>query len=92
MHFHNIQGRKLVDINNGLYRLPLVEAIATIESIALRHKRIWMDPELDSAQRQQIDTQIGKLRLRHRRIEMLCRAAGAAAILLLILSALSSMQ
>ncbi|MEZ5594020.1 MAG: hypothetical protein R3F53_26310 [Gammaproteobacteria bacterium] len=58
MHFHNALSRTLVDIDSGLYRVPLADAIATIEASDLRHERIWLDPDLPASTLQQVQALI----------------------------------
>ena len=45
MHVHELLRHRLVDIDDRLYRTELATAIAAIESIDLRHERLYVDPE-----------------------------------------------
>ena len=92
MHFHNALRRKLVDIDASLYRVPLAEAIATIEAEELRHERVWLDPALSASALQQVDAIAAQQRRRHRRNDMIWRAVGVIALLWLLLNALSSVH
>jgi hypothetical protein len=46
MHAHEILKRRLLDPDSHLYRVSLEQAIAAIESIDLKHRRIYLDPDL----------------------------------------------
>ncbi|MCU7937452.1 MAG: hypothetical protein KZQ99_21785 [Candidatus Thiodiazotropha sp. (ex Dulcina madagascariensis)] len=40
---------------------------AAVEAGDLRHNRVWIDPSLSDSEKQVIDTQTAKLKLRHKR-------------------------
>ena len=88
MHFHNEQRRHLIDIDSRLYRLDLLEGMATLEALDLRHQRIWIDPSLDKQEFQRMDERVERHRRRHRRVDMIWRTVGGIAIAWLVLSAL----
>jgi len=46
MHTHEILKRRLLDPDAHLYRVPLERAIAATESLDLKHRRIYLDPDL----------------------------------------------
>lgn len=46
MQTHTRLRHGLVDIDAGLYRSDPVEAVAAAQSLALRHQRVYLDPEL----------------------------------------------
>jgi hypothetical protein len=46
MHAQTALGRRLVDIDAGLYRVDPVTAVAAVEAIELSHRRIYIDPEI----------------------------------------------
>ena len=91
MHFHNQLRRHLVDIDSRLYQVDLLEAMATLEALDLRHQRVWIDPSLDKEDLQQLDRRAEKYRRRHRRVDVIWRTVGGIAIVWLVLSALISL-
>jgi|APFre7841882724_1041349.scaffolds.fasta_scaffold54511_2 hypothetical protein len=46
MHAHTALRRSLIDIDASLYRTDPVRAIAAVESIGLRHRQIYLDPDV----------------------------------------------
>ncbi|MCU7918577.1 MAG: hypothetical protein KZQ95_09495 [Candidatus Thiodiazotropha sp. (ex Epidulcina cf. delphinae)] len=58
MRLHNLLQHTLIDLD---------WVIATIEADDLRHNRVWIDPSLNDSEKQVIDTQTAKFRLRHKR-------------------------
>ncbi|MDJ0739710.1 MAG: hypothetical protein QNJ91_08330 [Gammaproteobacteria bacterium] len=57
MHTHEILKRRLLDPDAHLYRASLAQAIAAVESLALRHRGVYIDPDLDATTRAEIDAQ-----------------------------------
>ena len=92
MHFHNELRRKLVNIDANLYRVPLAEAIATIEAEELRHQRVWIDPALSASALNQVETITAQQQKRHRRKNIIWRAVGVIAIFWLLLNAFSGLS
>ena len=91
MHFYQRQRRRVISLDNGLYHLDVIEAIATLEALDLRRERIWLDPDLDTGQQTALDTQTEQQRRRRRWINRLCQTVGVIAIIWLILTALMNM-
>ncbi|MCU7937699.1 MAG: hypothetical protein KZQ99_23095, partial [Candidatus Thiodiazotropha sp. (ex Dulcina madagascariensis)] len=58
MRLHNLLQHTLIDLD---------WVIATIEADDLRHNRVWIDPSLNDSEKQVIDAQTAKLKLRHKR-------------------------
>ena len=83
MHLHEFLRHSLIDINNRLYRTKLTTAIADIESIRLRHKCIWRDPDLTPGELQTIDTLQRQIKKRQDRVERLINIIGYGALVLL---------
>ena len=54
MHTHELIKRRLVDPDTHIYRVSLARAIAAAESIDLRHRRVYLDPDLDDTTNTQI--------------------------------------
>lgn len=83
MHAHTALRRDLVDIDAHLYRTDTLRAVAALESIALNHRRIYLDPDVASDPRlgAEIARRQGRL-LRHDRV---WNGIGLLAVLLLLL-------
>lgn len=92
MHFHNALSRSLVDIDSGLYRVPLADAIATIEASELRHEQVWLDPDLPAATLQQVQALSKRRRRRQNRSRRIWNGIGVLALLWLLFNALSSLH
>ncbi|MGE5152517.1 MAG: hypothetical protein ACM3ST_00745 [Bdellovibrio bacteriovorus] len=86
MHAHSALRRDLVDIDSRLYRTDPVKAVAALESIALSHRRIYLDPELAADPR--LDAEIARRRARQRRRDQVWNGIGILAVLLLLLKLL----
>lgn len=61
MHTHEYLKRRLADPDSRLYRVPLERAIAAVEAVELRHREIYIDPELDQETRGRIDAERARL-------------------------------
>jgi hypothetical protein len=66
MHIHEILKRRLVDLDAHLYRASLERAIAAAESIDLRHRRIYLDPEISADSKESIDSFARQMRAQRR--------------------------
>jgi hypothetical protein len=86
MHAHELLRRRLLDPEAGLYRATAVEAAAAVESIALTHRRVYLDPDL--AARPGLHEGTSRLRARRLRADRTWRIVGAAAVLLLVIKVL----
>jgi hypothetical protein len=73
-------------VDTGLYQATALEAVAAIESIALSHRRVFLDPEIASDPG--LVAGIDRLRSRRLRGDRTWRLVGAAALLLLVLKAI----
>ena len=51
MHTHEILRRRLIDLDTHLYRVPPERAIAAVESLDLKHRRIYLDSEFSDESR-----------------------------------------
>ncbi|MCU7930905.1 MAG: hypothetical protein KZQ90_08895 [Candidatus Thiodiazotropha sp. (ex Codakia rugifera)] len=67
MHLHNVLHNALIDLDNHIYRADLKQMIAAVEADDLSHKRVWIDPSLSDREKEAIDAQTAKLKLRHKR-------------------------
>ncbi len=54
MHTHELIKRRLRDADTHIYQVSPAHAIAAVESLALKHQRVYLDPRLDDAERRQI--------------------------------------
>jgi hypothetical protein len=86
MHAHELLRRRLVDAEAGLYRATAVEAAAAVESIALTHRRVYLDPAV--AAQTDLQAHTARLRARRLRAERTWRIVGVAAVLLLVIRVL----
>ena len=82
MQIHTRLHRTLVDIETGLYRSDPIRAVAAADSLALRHWRVFLDPELAGDTR--LEQAIEKHRGRHRIADRFWQIVGLFAIVLLL--------
>lgn len=77
---------QLLDIDAGLFRVGLEEAVAAVESVGLAHRRLYLDPALDGTARRIIAGRTTERVLHRERIDRLWQAVGwvAAAWLLFL--------
>lgn len=83
MHVHTELRHELVDADAGLYRSDPVTAVAAAQSVALRHRQIYLDPEL--AGNDALDAAIETRRWHHRLAERIWQAVGVLAIAFLLI-------
>lgn len=92
MHAHELLRRRLEDLDSRLYRCDLFQAVAAVESLGLKHRRVYLDPNLDkdSLERIRILTRerVSSRRRRARFFQMI----GYLAALLLLLQILTSFR
>jgi hypothetical protein len=86
MHTHARLRRRLVDIDAGLYRCDPVTAIAAAQSIALRHRQVYLDPGL--AADQSLSGSVAKHRWRHKLAERFWQVVGIIAVIFLLIKTL----
>jgi hypothetical protein len=82
MHFHAGLSRRLLDVNERIYRADPVEAVSVADAIELPHRRIYLDPALDRDG--QLTAAIQRLHRRHRRWKRFFNGVGIAAVILLL--------
>jgi len=82
MHAHSQLRRGLVDVDSGLYRADPITAVAAAASIGLRHRQIYLDPELASNPR--LDAEIARRCARRQRISAIWDAVGIGALIFLL--------
>ncbi len=83
MHVHELLRHQLADVDNGLYRCSLVNAMSAIESEGLRHERVWIDHSLNESTLAQMADRSERLRERGRRLNEFWKMVGVAALILL---------
>ena len=88
LHLHTALRRRLVDIDNHLYRCDLTQAIAAVAADDLRHRQVWIDPSLKPEELRQVAALTSLRRARQRQIDRFWRTVGGVGIALLLLHAL----
>jgi hypothetical protein len=88
LHLHTALRRRLVDIDNHLYRCDLTQAIAAVAAGDLRHRQVWIDPSLKAEELRRIASLTSLRRARQRRVDRIWRTVGGVGIALLLLHAL----
>lgn len=68
--------RHMLDVDSGLFRVNAIEAIAVIESIALSHVRVYLDPDISQQAGGQLGRRIDVLRRRKRRADRIWQTVG----------------
>lgn len=88
MHAHETLKRRLVDADAHLYRTDLVQAIAAVAAIDLRHSEVYWDPAIDAATRDAIAARIERNRDAQQRWDRFFQIMGAIGIGLLLFNLL----
>jgi hypothetical protein len=84
MHAHEHLKRRLIDPDSRLYRASLEQAVAAIETIELRHRRIYLDPNLGDGSLDAIDSESRRFRRIQERRRRFFEAMGYIGIGLLL--------
>jgi hypothetical protein len=84
MHTHEILRRRLIDLDTHLYRVPPERAIAAVESLDLKHRRIYLDSEFSDESRSAIASLTERLRSRRRAWATLFQTLGYIGIGILL--------
>ena len=82
MHVHELLHRHLVDVDSGLYKVSVEQAVAAAESLDLAHERLFLDPALGDAALIWIETRAEALVKRRRLHDRLFYLLGYAALAL----------
>ena len=82
MHFHASLSRRLLDVNERIYRADPVEAVSVADAIELSHRCIYIDPALERDGL--LTAAIERLHRRHRRWERFFNGVGIAAVIFLL--------
>lgn len=88
MHVQNMMHRSLVNLEDRVYRQGLDEMIACVEADILDHRRIWIDPRLNQASSNHIQSLIEKHKSDQKWSDLFWRGVGIAGIILLLITAL----
>ncbi len=91
MHTHNLLRHCMLDSDARLYRVPLAQAIAAVESLGLAHERIYQDPGLEESLLAQVTLETRQLRVRRKRCNRLIEAIGYLALGILLFQALTTL-
>ena len=86
MHVHTELRHELVDAEAGLYRSDPVTAVAAAQSVELRHRQIYLDPDLDGSN--SLDAAIEKRHWRHRFTDKIWQGVGILAVAFLLIKIL----
>jgi hypothetical protein len=85
MHAHEGLRRRLVDVDQRLYRSGITAAVAVADAVELPHRRHYLDPAL--ADDPSLTTAIDRLHARHQRWERIFNGIGVGAVILLLTAA-----
>ncbi|MCB1875215.1 MAG: hypothetical protein KDH88_04495 [Chromatiales bacterium] len=85
MHFHELLRHRLVDVDDGLYRVGVVEAIAALDAVGLNHRAVYISEVITDGERAAIGQRVQRLRQGRRRRYRLYQALGVIAVLYLFL-------
>ena len=88
MHTHEILKRRLLDPDAHLYRATFERAIGAVESLALRHRRVYLDTELPAQSSAAIEGWTIRFRNQRRRRERLFETLGYIGLGLLLFNLL----
>jgi hypothetical protein len=91
LHAFSALRRHLVDLDGGLFRVGIVDAIAAVDSISLPHRLFFLDPDLSAEEKSLLTARIARHRRRNRRADQAWRLVGWIGIAWLVLLALSSL-
>lgn len=83
MHLHECLRHRLVDVDKGLYRCSLLDAMAVIEAEDLSHERVWIDHTLEQASIEQFEKDAEQRQQHSRLVEKIWRLVGIVALVLL---------
>jgi len=88
MHVHEFLKRRLLDPDRHLYRVPVERAIAAAESVVLKHRRIYIDPDFNDEDHASMAALSERFRQSGRRKDLLFRTLGYIGIGLLLFNLL----
>jgi hypothetical protein len=88
MHVQNSLRHRLIDIDEHLYRVDLIDAIAVVAADNLGHEEIWIDDALAAAEYDEIRSRTAILRDRQRRSDEIWQWIGTGALVFLLIGLL----
>ena len=88
LHAFSALRRHLLDVDSGLFRVEVTEAIAVVESIALPHRQLFLDPDLDNVSRRRIADRTTTLQRRKTLVDRLWQVVGWVSVGWLVVVAL----
>ncbi len=91
MHTFNALRHQLVDVENSLFRVDLTDAVAAADSVALPHRRIYLDPDLGVEAIARIEDETARRRRRGLLADQAWRLVGWLAIAWLVLLAINTL-
>jgi len=86
MQTHTRLRHRLVDVETGLYRCDPATAVAAAQSLEIKHRQIYLDPDL--AEDEALATASARYRRRHGLADRVWRAVGILAVLFLLVKLL----
>lgn len=84
MHTHEILKRRLLDPDTHLYRIAPERAVAAVESLGLRHRRVYLDPDFPEQSRTTIAQFTARFARQRERRERFFQTLGYIGIALLL--------
>jgi hypothetical protein len=85
MHAHQMLRRYLYDLENRIYKIDALTAVADLESEALKHERIYLAPELESGEtREKLENIIEQRCEQREKLDRFWQRVGAIALLMLL--------
>jgi len=85
MHAHQAMRGRLVDVDVGTYRVPLVEAIACIQAIKLKHQPVYLDPTLTGQMLGDITKRVQAKKRHAANVDRIWQIVGGLAVAFLVL-------
>ena len=86
MQTHTRLRHRLVDVETGLYRCDPTTAVAAAQSLELKHRQIYLDPDL--AEDEALATAAARHRRRHGLADRVWQAVGILAVMFLLVKLL----
>jgi hypothetical protein len=85
MHAHQMLRHCLYDLENRIYKIDALTAVADLESEALKHDCIYLAPELESGEtREKLENIIEQRCEQREKVDRFWQIVGAVALLILV--------
>lgn len=85
MHAHQAMRRHLEDADAGVYRISLIEAIACLQAISLKHQPEYLDPTLTEQMLSEIAKRVKAKTNRAATVDRIWQIVGGLAVAFLVL-------